>query len=424
MNPILGIPDRSIKAALPNITKPQKWQFVIQEHNAKRAGLHYDIRLGDPSTGNGHSWAGRRLPGPGSKELFVEQPTHTIEYFKYEGTIGNGYGAGDVKIHTSCEAEVLHSEPNKITFYLYNEATPQKFTFLRMSGDQWLLVNHTLTKPQEHTLHMYPRQKYKEIKYADEIRQGDFVTPKIDGAYSLTILQPDKKPVVFGRRDSARTGMPIEYTPKIFNAMTAQFPKEFGNTVLRTEVYGITPDMKELPNRTLSGMLNAGVWKSRELQAELATPLRLAATDVIKFKGRDVSNLPTEEKYKIINEISQKFPVIENPLEVEKRILFPEGKVVWRDGTPYKLKNRPDFDVFARSIFPDKNGKRAGGFEYSLSPDGPIIGRVGTGWNNEEKKDMLNNMSSYVGRLATIYSQEQLPSGAYRAPSFKSWKIQ
>lgn len=414
-----GIPDRNVRAKLPSFKSPQTWEFVVQKHDAKRAGTHFDLRLGDTKTGQGHSWALRNLPAPGEKTLAVEQPTHTIEYFKFQGSIPSGYGAGDVSTHVLDKAEVIHSEPDKITFYLYNESTPQKYTLMRMEGTQWLLMNHTTTKP----LTKYFNTPVLNYKTTDEIKPGDFVTPKIDGAYGLTILKPGKKPVVFGKRTSARTGRPIEYTPKLFNMLTAKVPKSLGTTILRTEIYGITPDGKELPNRTLGGLLNSGVWKSRQLQKGLSTPLRLAAFDVLKYKGKNVGHLPIEKRYEIIKEISKKFPVIENPIDVAKRVPFNEGYVLWRNNKPYKLKNRPEFDVYAKEIFPTEKGDRAGGFKYSLTPNGPIVGNVGTGFTHPELKEMLNNPEDYSNRWAKIYSQEQLPSGAYRAPSFYTWHL-
>lgn len=418
----LGIPDRNTFATLPNITIPTTWKFVIQEHIAKRAGKHFDLRLGDPSTGYGYSWAGKRIPEVGNKELFVEQPTHTVDYFSFEGNIKSGYGAGDVRTHIIADAEILRSENDKITFQIYNLSTPQKFTLVRLDGKNWLLINHSLNLSQKAALDTYLRPKYKELKSLKDIKETDFVTPKIDGAYALMLLPRNKQPTVWSRRDSKRTGMPIEYTAKIPNLLGNIAPDDISNTVLQTEIFA-ADKKQEIPNRILSGLLNSNVWKSREAQEALKTPLRIAATNVFKYKGKDVSNLPIEQRYEIIKEISKKYPIIYNPLTLEKKINFPEGKVVWRNGMPYKIKHRPDFDVFVRNIFPDKTGKMAGGFEYSLSPNGKTLGRVGTGWDHDEKTKMLQTPQDYIGRLATIYAQEQLPSGAYRSPSFKTWRV-
>lgn len=47
MEEIPGLPDKNkvdkIRPVKP--IKPEDWEFVLQEHNAERAGKHYDLRL-------------------------------------------------------------------------------------------------------------------------------------------------------------------------------------------------------------------------------------------------------------------------------------------------------------------------------------------------------------------------------------------
>ena len=73
-------------------------EFVIHEHRAKRAGLHYDlrIRVGDVLK----DWAFRK-PIPlenGIKRLGIEQPDHHPSWLEFEGEIKDGYGAGELRI--------------------------------------------------------------------------------------------------------------------------------------------------------------------------------------------------------------------------------------------------------------------------------------------------------------------------------------
>ena len=60
----------------------------------------------------------------------------------------------------------------------------------------------------------------------------------------------------------------------------------------------------------------------------------------------------------------------------------------------------------------------AGGFGYSLGPKGDVVGRVGTGFSEEARHEMLAEPEKWVGRLARIRSQGQFPGGAHRAPAF------
>lgn len=208
--------------------------------------------------------------------------------------------------------------------------------------------------------------------------------------------------------------------PQFLNMLS---PPQLGTTVLRTEVYATTKDNKELPNRILGGILNSNVWKSRELQNQLGTHLRLAAFDITKYKGKDVSTLPYKQKLLLIKQIRSNFPYIDIPSEVGQTIDFKEGKVIWQNGQPVRVKNINDYDVFVRNIFDSTHAGRAGGFEYSFTPQGPIVGKVGTGFKHNELRDMLNNPNKYRGMVARVASQEQHPSGALRAPSFLGFHL-
>ena len=80
--------------------------FVVQKHKAKRAGLHYDIRLTYISKTIGKcmllSFATRKLTELLSRKTkrIAVFPTedHSLNYAKFEGNIPDGYGAGTVEI--------------------------------------------------------------------------------------------------------------------------------------------------------------------------------------------------------------------------------------------------------------------------------------------------------------------------------------
>jgi len=86
--------------------------------------------------------------------------------------------------------------------------------------------------------------------------------------------------------------------------------------------------------------------------------------------------------------------------------------------------------VYIRSIYPaieQKSGKEkdeAGGFEYSLTPRGEIIGSVGTGFTKEKRRDMFGHPEDYIGMVARVKSPQQYSSGALRAPSFYTMDIE
>lgn len=119
--------------------------YVVQEHNAQRAGKHNDVRFGDPSRGL-MSWATRKeLPEPGGKIGLFQQPLHRHSYMNFQGTL-NGYGSGTVRQKQKGQVKVVHVTPGYIHLAT-SEDSPRHFALIK-PGDEsrrWLMYN--ITKP-------------------------------------------------------------------------------------------------------------------------------------------------------------------------------------------------------------------------------------------------------------------------------------
>lgn len=114
-----------------------KRTFVIQEHDAERAGLHWDLRFechGDtdeydsmrPETNEPRGTGDRvlrsfvvpkhRLPEIDEKLLVIQTEDHPWNYRNFEGYIEQGYGKGPVKLIFCGEIDVPIFKDTKIEF--------------------------------------------------------------------------------------------------------------------------------------------------------------------------------------------------------------------------------------------------------------------------------------------------------------------
>lgn len=460
-----GLPVKEKISSLPSIASPKKWEFVLQKHEADKAGTHYDLRLGDTDTGIGHSWAlPSGLPPTGGRGLAIQQPDHTISYFDFQGRITDGYGKGNVSTTKRTKTEIVSAGADKVSFNLYTGRDIEEYTLVRTNGKNWIIVNRGVTKERRPDLPsskpMYRETKFKMVKFDDT---NQLMAAKLDGAHVTLDMSRSGGPVrLFSYRPTERATGVIEHTHKVKGTLNTRVPSGLGGTVLRGELWGVRKGTKKsaIPAEELGGILNSGVWKSRDKQEDQGVNLAYAPFDVVKYRGRNVDNYPYQKKLTILKDVVNRLKEVGSPMQIGmprfatteaakaklyrriKNQTLPEtkeGVILWNltdSAPPVKAKLRPDHDVFIRRIFMEK-GERgklnnmAGGFEYSWTPDGPIMGRVGTGFSHELKRDMAANPQVYIDRVAKVeaekvFKSSKYPSqpGALSKPAFIGWHIE
>ena len=438
-----GIVHKTVVHPIPKVEQPSVWQFGVHDHHSEGgAGHHLDLRLGQPATGHAHSWAMRHWPEPGEARLAIQQPTHTIKYMDFHGRIESGYGKGQVNLARRDKTEIVSADKDHVRFNLYTGKGHEEYLLHRTENNKWLLHNTTVSRDgaAKELPSSKPSYRSKDPSKLNPEQSSTVWQAKIDGAHStFSFGKPGQQVRVFSYRPTERDTGIIEHTHKLPDYHEHRVPRVLGDTVLRGELYAVDSDGRALEPARVGGLLNSSVWKSRQSQ-EVEGKLRPVVFDVVRWRGKDAESAPYGEKLEMLRAAKQHAPWLELPRMAhtpeEKRKLFEdirtnkepstkEGIVEWSlhsSGPPAKAKFLDEKDVVIRGVFPEKGKKRsgtmAGGFEFSYTKDGPIIGRVGSGMSHALKKDLLENPEKYVGLQARILAQRHAERYAPRAPKF------
>jgi len=425
-------------------SKNDIWEYSLQYHEAKRAGPHYDLRLGDPVKGGAYSWALRRIPEPGDRPaLAIPQPIHSIEYQNFEGTLPPGYGEGKVTLVDRDQAHILSSSADKIRFNLYKGKEVQEFTLIK-TPKGWLLINQTDTRKDIPDLPDY-KPKFKEIDiskvdpYVDDPNYVMF--RKDDGIHVLYYIKDNGNLKLFSPKVSVSKTELVDHTYKVPQLMNLKIPG-LKNSIFRGELILMDKTKgKAAPIQDIVAFANANTWNAYNVLDKYEP--KTTIFDVVQYKGKNMENLPYGDKLELIHDIVEKHNLpVEIPtyaisgdkkrmlLEEIKRGKIPETKegVVFQNliqyQNPIKAKFIKEYDVYIRNILPGKGSLRgigAGGFEYSFEPNGPILGAVGSGFSIQERIDMWKHPEDYIGKVAKVKAIEQYPTGALRIPVFISF---
>jgi hypothetical protein len=171
---VLGIPDRKNYGNPHDLQEGSLYDYVVQKHNAKVRGPHYDVRVGDEK--GMHSWATGGKPTEESAFL-IHQPIHEHDYKDFEGTIPVGYGAGDVKKVKDGKVLITKKEKNVI-HGTTADSNPQRYALIETGKDKiWKGVK---AKPQEFEQVEKPKTKLIPSDKVDDrienLQEGETVS--------------------------------------------------------------------------------------------------------------------------------------------------------------------------------------------------------------------------------------------------------
>jgi bifunctional non-homologous end joining protein LigD len=122
--------------------------FILQLHEAYRAGRHYDLRIQYLHKSKLASWAIPKADIPrksGDGVAAIRTPDHDKSWLKFQGEIPRGeYGGGRVTIAQSGPAGIYGWTDNLIIFVVSGNIMNGKYVLVKMkpTGRQegWLLV--------------------------------------------------------------------------------------------------------------------------------------------------------------------------------------------------------------------------------------------------------------------------------------------
>lgn len=241
--PITGIPDPAEFGDISSLPKGQVLPMVIQRHEARKAGLHRDVRIGK---GQMFSWATKKqgLPMPGELQAIFQTPLHEESYMHYAGELPRGmYGAGKVAPQEKGSVVVHKATPDQVVFTTAHTRYPQTYVMIRTGNKptDWLVKNLTPKSLEEFAGPgvSFEKEHYKSVPSSGI---GNLYGPqhtfaeKIDGARMLLKLR--RHAVEAASYRPSATGEPIMHTSRLQLPRDIEIPPKLVGSTLVGEAWG------------------------------------------------------------------------------------------------------------------------------------------------------------------------------------------
>lgn len=383
----------------------------MQKHDATR--LHYDFRL--EHDGALLSWAVPKEPStdPAVKRLAVRVEDHPVDYAEFEGTIPKGnYGAGTVEIWDrgtwlpdgNVDDGLASGE---LKFTIIGERLHGKWVLVRMGAasekENWLLIKERdseklSSNPVSWTQKTAPKHQLAELKTSLPQGEGWQFEIKWDGYRVFAHIEDGRCEFI------SRGGNEIELKDLAKKVLKA-FPR---TCILDGEI--VVLDEKGRSNFS-------------QLQNSLSgdrSQVQFVAFDIIKLEDQDLRELPLSQRRAILdqtwNQVQGAFVsplVLGSPKSVYQSAceLNLEGIVAKRVQSKYSGKRTSDWIKVKcrRSVEANVVGftllegsQDSVGALLLADSKGSYIGRVGTGFSAQVRRDLRLNLKSLEIRGPTV----------------------
>lgn len=382
------------------ITKSKLKRFVIQYHKARKN--HYDFRL--EYQGVLLSWA---IPkgisnNPKDKRLAIQVEDHPLDYIDFEGIIPSGnYGAGSVDIFDFGDYIPLENLKNglkkgHLKFILNGNKIKGTYSLIKMEDNNWLIIkidDEFVNRKQKSNLTQIKNITPQLAKLANKIPKGnDWIYEiKYDG-YRIIAYFENNKIKLLSRNNK-------DYTKKFKNISSSLLSLNHDSFVLDGEI--VSFDKK---GKSDFGLLQQNIKEGNK-------EFYYIIFDLLVLDGDDLRNLPLKKRKdkleRLLYKTSEYLIFSKHVTDGEKCFKFAkennlEGIIAKRIDSIYEGKRsddwqkikcyqRQEFIVVGYTTSSKNKELSALLLGYYDEKDLVYVGKVGTGFNLEKRKE-LNNL--------------------------------
>lgn len=403
-------------------------RFVVQYHQAR--AKHYDLRL--EHNGVLISWA---VPkglsyNTTDKRLAVHVEDHPIDYINFEGVIPKGnYGAGTVEIYDSGNYTPLEDfnkglKKGHIKFVLNGEKLKGAWSLFKFKQDNWFAVkiDDNFTEIEQTTIKSLPfkNASVQLATLSKKIPTGkDWIFEiKYDGYRIISYVENNKVKML------TRNGN--DYTNKLKQVADSLKNIDYKNFVLDGEIVCFDQNGK-----SDFGLLQKSLKENKN-------NLYYCVFDLLALNGEDLREQPLIDRkqklerllYKAKKNIvysshtgkgKESFMLAkENNLEgiVAKK---KQSKYVGKrtdDWLKIKCYHRQEFIIAGYTTSEKNNIISALILGYYKNNKLVYVGKVGTGFSEKDKKDLVNIFSEYIKTSCPFYNKLKIENAVWLKPKF------